>query len=215
MRVRDSTVIKTFPTRAGNRSGRAAFHRAAAVARASTPTAAEPMQSEAVLLPADLIGGDESIIFAIKPSVWFIFFDSARWLIVGLVAVTCASWLTELIVPLSEAQFLSAVLSVVGVRVVVALLRWVSRSYVLTNRRVMRIRGVLKTDVFDCPLVHIRNTAVTVSFHEALSGLGTLNFVLSQRADQRSAWRNIAHAGEIHAEVRKAIERAMDCQPHI
>ena len=170
---------------------------------------------EVAMLPQDLIGGDESIIFAIKPSLWFILFDSANWAVPTLLAIVCTSWLNTLIPSLSEPQFISSMLVILGARVGVALLRWVSRFYVLTNRRVMRIRGVFKADVFECPLVNIRNTAVTTSFHEAFSRLGTIRFVISEHGDRRDAWPNTAHPHEIHAEVRKAIRRAIDCQPRI
>ena len=194
-------------------AGRPAVHRAAIAAGTAGDVAADATRPEVALLPADLIGGDESVIFAIKPSLWFIAFDSAGWILTALVLIIGASWFADMIPAVSESQFMTVVLTGVSLRICIALLRWVSRFYVLTNRRVMRIRGVRKADVFECPLVNIRNTAVDVSFHEALAKLGTLSFAICDRPDHHAAWRNIAHPREVHAEVRKAIQRALDRQP--
>ncbi len=190
------------------------FHRAAATARPTGQAVTERDAVDAMLVPADLLGGDESIILAIKPSLWFIAFDSATWAVVMLCMVACASWLAETIA-ISEARFMSAVLALLGLRVVVAVLRWVARSYVLTNRRIMRLRGVLRPDVFECPLVNIRNTTVSTSFPEALTGLGTINFIITTPENRLGVWRNVSDPQRVHAEIRKAIERAIDSQPHI
>lgn len=190
------------------RTGRPAVCRAAIAAGTPSDAVADTQHHDVALLPADLIGGDESVIFAIKPSLWFIVFDSAGWIITALILVIGASWFAEAIPAISESQFMTVVLTGVSLRVCIALLRWVSRFYVLTNRRVMRIRGVFRADVFECPLVNIRDTAVDVTFHEALAKLGTLKFTIRDRRENHAAWRNVASPHDVHAEVRKAIDRA-------
>lgn len=189
-------------------AGPPVVNRAAVAAGTAGEAVAETQRAKVALLPADLIGGDESVIFAIKPSLWFIVFDSAAWIMTALILVIGASWFAHLIPAVSEPQFMTIVLASVGLRVGAALLRWVSRFYVLTNRRVMRIRGVFRADVFECPLVNIRETAVDVSFHEALAKLGTLTFAIRDRLEDQAAWRNVGNPYEVHAEVRKAIDRA-------
>jgi hypothetical protein len=189
-------------------------HRAA-VATPTPEGAVKAKQRDVALLPEDLIGGDESVIFAIKPSLWFIVFDSGVWIVGALLLVAASSFVANVLPSISESQFMTAVMMAVGVRVGVSVLRWVSRFYVLTNRRVMRIRGVRQANVFECPLLNIRNTGITTDFPEALTGLGTLNFMIADRDARSSQWRNIADPQEIHAEVRKAIERAIDRQPRL
>ncbi|NOS99191.1 MAG: PH domain-containing protein [Phycisphaerales bacterium] len=212
------TATAALPTHHSNTTAtagaarRGSFHRAAATVRA--PHEAIP-RADVAMIPQTLLGGDESILFAIKPSLWFVFFDSAVWLVGCLVAILCGSWIARVTPSMTEPQVMSAVLTVAGIRVGIALLRWVSRFYVLTNRRMMRIRGVFKADVFECPLVNIRNTVVTHGFPEALANLGTLHFIISESGEFRAAWRNLPHPHDVHAEVRKAIRRAIDCQPHL
>lgn len=174
----------------------------------------EPETADTALLPADLIYSDETIIFAIKPSLWYVVFDSAHWLLAGLLLIAAASFGAEL-VNLSEPQFMSAVLAALSLRIGLALLRWVSRYYVLTNRRLVRVRGVSRPDIYECPLVEIRNSSVGTTFSEALTGLSTISFVATEPSDRIFCWNAVSNAEDVHEQIRRAIERAIDCQPHI
>jgi Bacterial PH domain len=171
-------------------------------------------QTEAMLLPADILGGDESIIFVVKPSRWFVLFDAANWAIAALSVVACATWFADFL-SVSEPQIMSVALAVLALRVGMAILRWASRFYVLTNRRVMHIRGVMNPEIRKCLLVRVRNTSVTASFPEAMTGLGTISFAKTDANDEVDRWDCVANPKAVHAEIRKAIERAIDCQPHI
>jgi len=208
-------AVATCDRRAAFHSRRGVFHRAAVVTTAPNDAVVDATKTDVGLLPQDLIGGDETIILAIKPSLWFAVFDSANWTATTLVVIVCSTWISRVLPGVSESQLLSVVLAALGMRVCVALLRWVSRFYVLTNRRVMCIRGVIKPDVFECPLVNIQSTSITVSFYESFPLLGTLNFVISELPVRGAAWRNIAHPNDVHVEVERAIRRAHDCQPRI
>lgn len=183
-------------------------------ARQSAEAAAEQETTDTALLPADLIRSDETIIFAIKPSLWYVVFDSVNWLLAGLCLTAAASFGAEL-VNLSEPQFMSAVLAALSLRIGLALLRWASRFYVLTNRRIVRVRGVTKPDIYECPLVEIRNSMVNTNFPEALTGLGTISFVATNPSDCIFYWSAVSNTDNIHEQIRKAIKRAIDCQPHI
>ncbi len=180
-----------------------------------TEATVENAVADVALLPKDLIGGDESIIFAIKPSMWFVVFDSANWAAATLLVIALSHWIAGAVPGLSELQLLTGMFGALAARVAIAILRWVSRFYVLTNRRVMRIRGVARPDVFECPLVNIRNTAVVAGFLESFPKLGTIRFVDSAPEGRTDHWINVASPHEVHAEIRKAIRRAKDCQPHL
>jgi hypothetical protein len=180
-----------------------------------TESVAEASAAELRLLPAELIGGDETIIFAIKPSLWYILFDSARWVVGALLVVMGAGLVSEAASSLTETQVMSGALAAVGIRIGVALLRWASRFYVLTNRRVMRVSGVFQVEVFESPLLKIRNTGVTRDFMESFAQLGTIQLIFTDPEGGLGRWRNIRDPDAVHAEVRRAIERAIDSQPHI
>jgi len=175
---------------------------------------AVPALVQAVPISPEYLDGGEIVVLAVKPSPWFVLFDAARWLIVaGILLVVSVVPGLRLggLSPETVAQ-LAGVLAV-G-RLGVAVLRWASRHFVLTNRRVMRLRGVLRPDILACPLVHIRNTRVHRRIHERACKLGTIQFFFEQAPDGDLDWREIARADKVHEQVRRAIERALDSQPH-
>ena len=59
-------------------------------------------------------------------------------------------------------------------------MQWASRVYVLTNRRIMRIRGVFSADLFECALVKIIGSKVVAGPHERVLRLGTIRFNVGQ-----------------------------------
>jgi len=88
-----------------------------AVATSPSESRAQVARSEVALLPRDLIGGDESIIFAIKPSLWFIVFDSSSWTAFTLFVVVLSSWISRALPGVSEAQLVSVVVGLLGAQI--------------------------------------------------------------------------------------------------
>jgi uncharacterized membrane protein YdbT with pleckstrin-like domain len=86
-----------------------------------------------------------------------------------------------------------------------ATLEWVSRLYVLTNRRVMRIRGVFNVDLFECSLDRIENTSTSLTLGERLVRVGTVSF---ETAGGGASWRMVPRALELHERLREAMGRA-------
>ena len=172
------------------------------------PPASGTLTAEGLSLPADLLDGGEVVVLAIKPALWSVLFNSAQWLAAGAVLIALG-WFAAAPAFFSRAALVQAVLAVVGLRLGFAVMQWVSRVYVLTNRRVMRIRGVLRVDVFACPLVKIINTGVIIRPHEAATRLGSIWFNTGEEASE-GTWYHVARPHEVHAEIRKAVERALD-----
>ncbi|MCH7720328.1 MAG: PH domain-containing protein [Planctomycetes bacterium] len=169
---------------------------------------------ELMRLPVNLDGG-EVVILAIKPSAWFVLYDAARWLVLAFFVAGTSGWVSNAVSWASVPLLIQLASVAATLRLGIAVLRWVSRFYVLTDRRVMRIRGVWKVDVFACPLLSVRTTKLTAQPHERLVGLGTLRFNVDPPPDADGSWYSIRHPEEVHSEVRRAIKRAIDFQPHI
>jgi membrane protein YdbS with pleckstrin-like domain len=167
----------------------------------------------AEILPAHLLGGDEIVILAVKPSLWFVLFQSFRWLAAMAVVVWCVGWWGHLAPLVKTPLVVNAAVAIAAARVGLALLQWVSRLYVLTNRRVMRIKGILNVDLFECPLTKIQNTYLTLSWYERLFGLGSIIFATAGTAGFEPSWININHPLEVHDQVRAAINRAQQNSP--
>lgn len=163
--------------------------------------------SRADLLPAQLLDGDEIVIFAIKPSLWFVFFTSVRWLLAMGLVLALSNWLST-IPGVTHTLVVKAALALAGARVGFALLQWVSRLYVLTNRRIMRLRGIFNVDLFECRLVNIQNTYLTMNWYERLFSLGSIEFATAGTGGVEVSWTNLNNPMEIHERVRSAIHRA-------
>lgn len=163
----------------------------------------------ASLVPAELLDGGEIIIFAVKPSLWFVFLQSARWLVAMLAAVLLAHWFGEDLVGVHESTIIRAAVAIAGIRVGLALLLWVSRLYILTNRRIMRLTGIFNIDLFECQLTKIQNTVLTIAWYERIFGIGTISFATAGAGGGfEASWVNVNQPLEVHERVRAAINRA-------
>lgn len=216
-------TISTATTRTSPRSGLTSTEAALAVALHPPQVSAggsdvtgieEAWPHDLLQLPVDLDGG-EVVILALKPSPWFVLFDSARWLVLSFFVAGTSQWVANSVSWASASLLIRLALAAATFRFGVAVLRWVSRFYVLTNRRVMRIRGVWKVDVFACPLLSIRTTKVTAEIHERVVRLGTVRFNIDPPRDEDGSWVSIRRPGDVHAQIRRAIKRAIDSQPHL
>ena len=161
------------------------------------------------IVPAHLLDGGEIVIFALKPSLCFVPLTSARWIILSIVLFATAniSWVTPHV-----AGYLRLIgyLGCAG-RLGWAVLQWVSRLYVLTNRRVMRLRGVFNVELFQCELTRVQSVVLSASLPERLARTGT---ILIQTAGAlgsvggTAAWRIVARPLEVHQKLSDAIRRA-------
>ncbi len=169
------------------------------------------------VVPAHLLGGDEEVHFAIKPSPWFAVLVSLKWVITGLILALLAAS-RALPIQSSYQWYLYQIgFGIAGVRLAWGMLEWVSRLYILTNRRVMRIRGVFNVEVFECPLDRIQNTELRFSVPERLTRIGTIHFQTAGGAPGLrggAAWRMVSRPLEVHEKLREAIHRARNRGQH-
>jgi uncharacterized membrane protein YdbT with pleckstrin-like domain len=163
----------------------------------------------AALVPAELLDGGEIIIFAVKPSLWFVVIKSARWLAGMLLMIMLAHWAGDALLGVSEALVVRVAVAVAGVRVGLALLQWVSRLYILTNRRIMRLTGIFNIELFECQLTKIQSTVLTIAWFERLMGIGTISFATAGAGGAiEASWTHVNQPLELHERVRAAIHRA-------
>ena len=161
------------------------------------------------LLPSDLLIDDEQIVFVVKPSLWTIAFLCFRTVLIAVVVAMLALFAG----PLLELEQWSALIVqgcivAVLVRVGFAFLQWLSRTYVLTDKRVIRIRGVLTVDVFQCSLVRIQNTFLVLTLPQRLLGLGSIAFATAGTGSVEAVWRHVKKPLNIHQQLIRAISAA-------
>ena len=175
---------------------------------------AEVVDATGAVLPAGIIDGGEVVILAIKSSVLRPLFDSAPWLGACAFAAGCAMWSGRIVPSVSLAVTLQLVLLLAMIRVGTALVRWLPAWYVLTNRRILSVRGVRRPRVTARMLVEIRNTYLRHTTAERVTRLGTIIFATDRSDDAPTTWRSIQDSKRVHAEIRRAIEQALDHHSH-
>ncbi len=157
----------------------------------------------------DVLDGGEIVLCALKPSLWYLVLVSVRWLAGAAVIILLA----PLLFPARSATteiLTQAALFVTASRLILALLQWSSRLYVLTNRRVMCYRGLMRVSVFESPLVHIRNTYVNASVAERICKVGSIGFSLQGGKQIDVWWEQVSDPHAVHDRIRRAIEKALD-----
>jgi uncharacterized membrane protein YdbT with pleckstrin-like domain len=172
------------------------------------PDAASPAQPSATLLPAELLQPGEIIILLLKPSLLYIVLSSLRTLaIIGLVTMAMLYLSAYPIMPLTSRDILLLGFGVAGVKLFWQFLEWLSRVYVLTDRRIIRVKGVLRVEVFESLLKNIQHTECLFMLRERLFGLGTLGFSTAGTGLPEAYWQMVSRPLEVHQTVVQAIGR--------
>lgn len=166
------------------------------------------------LLPSDLLDEREVVIFAIKPSLWTVAFLSVRVVVICLVVAVVAMLAGRY---LPEGPYAAYIIEACGLislgRVGFAFLQWLSRSYVLTDQRVIRIRGVFTIDIFQCSLSRIQNTFMNLTLVQRLLRLGNIAFTTAGTGSVEAIWRHCRDPLKVHHQLIAAMNNAAKGTP--
>jgi len=156
----------------------------------------------------ELLENGEIIHLAIRPSLWFVPLASGP-LILATAFLAAVAHLAGPRIGLDVPSYALAMLWALAAmaRLFAGSIQWLGRLYVLTNRRLITVRGVARFQVHQCPLAKVRGLGVTVSPSERLLGLGTLSFQLPPGAEGIGAWANLAQPQKVRHEIEQAIRR--------
>jgi len=159
------------------------------------------------LVPERLLHDAEVVLYASRPSPLFVLLVSGP--VIGLAAavmaaLTVADKAFGFEAPLRMVGNIA--LAVVLVRLVAACMQWSGRLYVLTNLRVLRLRGAMRVDLWECPLTHVQRIEPMAGPGERLLGLGGIAFY---PADARppAEWSALARPAEVLELVNETIRR--------
>lgn len=152
----------------------------------------------------------EIVILAVRPSGWFVVLMS--WPLLAGVAAVAAISLVARTWPGYDVNGRMVTLVCVAVgalRITVACLQWQGRLYILTDRRVMRIRGVFREDCYQCPLRNIREVHLSSTLPDRVVAVANLIF---HRTDTKAVpdadWLCLANPREVCQAVQEAMRRA-------
>ena len=167
--------------------------------------AAARATSLGTLLGSHVLRDGELVLLILKPSLWFIIFNSIAFsTAVAIVAVVLAIVDHRMH---DHFYFEAAVFFIVG-RLMWAVLQWMGRLYILTDLRVLRITGVFGVEVFDCPLRKVVRARLVSTSREKLVGVGSIEIIPSDEAMPAGIWQTVAKPAEVHERLQSAINRA-------
>jgi uncharacterized membrane protein YdbT with pleckstrin-like domain len=159
------------------------------------------------IIPQKLITEGEVVLLALKPSLWFILLVSGRWLIAAAVVIAAVQLSGGYIDRVVATWVNQGAILVAAVRLVVAAMEWLGRVYVLTDRRVMRLKGVVRIDLFECQLSRIQQVVLVAPLAERVVLCGTLLFYTAGTDTLDAAWETLAHPSAVYQTVLEAVER--------
>ncbi|HUU93813.1 MAG TPA: PH domain-containing protein [Phycisphaerae bacterium] len=155
--------------------------------------------SPSLLLPAEIV------ILELKPSRWLAVFASLPVAAIGLtlIVLVCAIDLPQRV---REVGFIIGVW-IIGLRLALALLQCLGRTYVLTDRRILVQSGVFNVVVEAMGLEEIENTFVAQAVGQRVVGIGTIFFRSDGAGRASLAWEHIRSPKKVHAHVVVQIDR--------
>jgi len=164
--------------------------------------------SLAALLAGHVLRDGEAVLLILKPSFWFIVFNSARFTAMALLLVLSGAVFREHLPNRSFHLWVEAAIFILAGRVMWAVCQWMGRLYVLTDQRILRISGVFTVDVFDCPLRKVAATRVVYSVKERLCRVGSIEIHPRVDGIQMGLWQTIARPVEVNEAIVAAMNRA-------
>lgn len=160
------------------------------------------------MLPAELLQPGEVIVLLLKPSAWFIVLVPIRTLltivVLAMVADTANTYLNN---GYSRQNILLIAATLLLLRLFWQFLEWLSRVYVLTDKRIITVAGVVRVQVFETPLQKVQHTNLLLSLRERLLGLGTIAFATAGTAATEAYWQMLANPLEIHQKIVQTLSR--------
>jgi hypothetical protein len=155
--------------------------------------------SPSLLLPAEVV------LFELKPSLWYVLFASLPIAAAGVALVALALAVEQL----QSVRHLGMVIGmwIIGLRVAIALLQWLGRTYVLTDRRILIQSGVFDVRVEALGLEQVETTFVAQAVVQRLLGIGTIFFRTGNAGRGSLSWEHVRRPKEVHGHVVTQIER--------
>lgn len=194
------------------------------MATPSTPTTSTPSTPAAAGATGQspLVPAGERVILSTRPSVLFVPLWPLGSLAVVLVASIGGAWLLQklaegvgrgdrkLNASLHEwaAWLAMAGVAAILLRLLWQVLEWRFRSYVLTDRRIIRTAGVLRQHSADIPLRNVQHLTLYRSLRERLAGLGTIGINTSGTGQTEAYWVMLADPKGVLATLRAAVDEA-------
>ena len=159
------------------------------------------------LLASHILRDGELVLLILRPSRWFILLSSLTFLAGTAILMTIAVIYADRLPQLSR-QYLQIGLFLMMGRLMWATLQWMGKLYVLTDMRIVAIKGVFTLEVFDCPLRKVARTQLDRTFKEQVCRVGSIMIVPQDEQMPFGAWQMVANPRRVHDFIKATIARA-------
>jgi len=164
-----------------------------------------------MVVPQQLLHEDEVVLLLTKPSLFFIFYSSFFFVLLTLMVGAGLSEISRSTVSVLPSPSVIATITAVlcAGRLIWALLVWTSHVYMLTNLRIVTIKGVVNTHMFQTTLRKVQKTDLYRPIAQRLVGTGTIGFSTAAAANSfDSTWVMISRPLQTHEQIVAAINKA-------
>jgi len=163
------------------------------------------------MVPQRILQEDEIVLLLTRPSLFFIFYMSYFFIIITLmVGALFVKLSLNGNLPLPAPSVIGTLTACIALgRLIWALLVWTSHTYMLTNLRVVTMKGVLNTQMFQTQLRRIQKTELYRPLIQRLCGTGTVGFATAAAAGTAdSTWFMINRPVETQEMIVAAINKS-------
>ncbi len=178
---------------------------------ASADAADIPLSTNGNTCPASMLISDEEIVILhLRPSILYIPLTSLGSIFAIVFFGLLLAYLSRINLPYanwSEYNVALLTLLLIGARLLWQTADWWSRTYVLTDRRVIATWGVFRRCNFQASLRHIQHIAVVQSIRERIFKLGTIAFATAGSDSYDAGWLILSKPYEVHRKIVDTIDR--------
>jgi dephospho-CoA kinase len=151
----------------------------------------------------------ERVIVAIKPHPLYIVLVPLGVIALGVVLAAVGVWVVRWSGASVRIDVVwSLVIVLIALRLLWQVLEWLARSFVLTDRRVIRLGGVLRRYAADIPLTRLQHVTMFKTLRERIFGLGTIGFATAGTGHVEAYWVMVSRPNELMRQVREAVAAA-------
>jgi len=166
------------------------------------------IDQSAALLGKDLVQDGEIILLLLRPSLWFVFLSSLSSLIMIALLTFALAYVSQMPwAAWNDRQAFAVGMGLVALRLGWQFLEWLSRVYILTDRRIITRSGVLRVVVFETQLKNIQHTSVFAQVRERICALGSIGFATAGSDTFDAFWVMIRQPFVVHRTVVETIRR--------
>lgn len=181
----------------------------AALSGEAAPAAEE---TASAVLPLRVLDEGEVVVLQLRPHPLFIVVQPLGALTALVVFTAVAYWLISLS---PSAVGGAPIVGLGGLLILMRLgwsyLEWINRIYVLTDRRIIRRKGVLRVSLFQAPLRRIQHLTLYFSIRERLFQMGTIGVSTAGTGIPEAYWIMVARPVEVHRIIQETIDKYSGC----